>query len=236
MILPLVCIGYLELTFSDLKQLILNQTEQNGYQTVPFSVYIRNLMGFFSFLSEYSENSLGTVVILPLVCIGYLELTFSDLKQLILNQTEQNGYQTVPFSVYIRNLMFFFSFLSEYSENSLGAAVNLPLVCIGYLELTFSDLKQLILDQTEQNGYQTVPFSVYIHNLMFFFSFLSEYSENSLGAAVNLPLVCIGYLELTFSDLKQLILDQTEQNGYQTVPFCVYIHNLMFAFIFDQVF
>ena len=62
----------------------------------------------FSFLSEYSENSLGTVVILPLVCIGYLELTFSDLKQLILNQTEQNGYQTVPFSVYIRNLMVFF--------------------------------------------------------------------------------------------------------------------------------
>ena len=32
------------------------------------------------------------------------------------------------------------------------------------------------------------------------------------------------------------IHDQTRQNGYQTVPFSVYIHNLMFVFIFDQVF
>ena len=28
-------------------------------------------------------------------------------------------------------------------------------------------LKQAIVDQTSQNGYQTVPFGVYIHNLMF---------------------------------------------------------------------
>ena len=28
----------------------------------------------------------------------------------------------------------------------------------------------------------------------------------------------------------------TRQNGYQTVPFGVYIHNLMFVFLFDQVF
>ena len=48
-----------------------------------------------------------------------------------------------------------------------------------------------------------------------------------------LPLIRIGYLELTSSGLKQLILDQTEQNGYQTVPFSVYIHNLMFVFIFE---
>ena len=46
----------------------------------------------------------------------------------------------------------------------------LPLVSIGYLQLTFSDLKQLMLDQTKQNRYQTVPFSVYIHNLMFVFT------------------------------------------------------------------
>ena len=39
-----------------------------------------------------------------------------------------------------------------------------------YLYLTFSGLKQLILDQTKQNGYQTVPFSVYIYNLMFVFT------------------------------------------------------------------
>ena len=62
-----------------------------------------------------------------------------------------------------------------------------------YLELTFSGLKQLIPDQTEQNGYQTVPFSVYIHNLMFVF-ILSECSENSLGAVVILPLIHIGDL------------------------------------------
>ena len=41
------------------------------------------------------------------------------------------------------------------------------------------------------------------------------------------------YLELMFSGLKQLIPDQTEQNGYQTVPFSVYIHNLMFVLIFE---
>ena len=50
----------------------------------------------------------GTVVILPLVHMGYLELTFSSLKQLILDQARQNGYQTVPFGVYIHNLMFVF--------------------------------------------------------------------------------------------------------------------------------
>ena len=54
-----------------------------------------------------------------------------------------------------------------------------------------------------------------------------------LGTVLILPLVCIGYLELTFSSLKQLIHDQTIQNGYQTVPFSVYIHNLMFVFILE---
>ena len=27
---------------------------------------------------------------------------------------------------------------------------------------------------------------------------------------------------------------QTRQNGYQTIPFSVYIHNLMFVFIFKR--
>ena len=54
-------IGQLELTFSGLKQVILVQTRQNGYQTVPFGVYIYNLMLVF-----ISEKSLGTVVILSL--------------------------------------------------------------------------------------------------------------------------------------------------------------------------
>ena len=87
-----------------------------------------------------------------------------------------------------------------------------------------------MLDQTRQNGYQTIPFSVYIHNLMFVLLW-SEFSENSLGTVVVLSL--IGSYIVTFSGLKQLILDQTRQNGYQTVPFGAYIHNLMFVFIFD---
>ena len=36
--------------------------------------------------------------------------------------------------------------------------------------------------------------------------------------------------------LKQLILDQTRQNGYQTIPFSVYIRNLMFVFTLEWVF
>ena len=67
------------------------------------------------------------------------------------------------------------------------------------------------------------------------FSSLMKCSETSLGAVVILPLVMIGQLELTFSGLKQVIHDQTRQNGYQTIPFSVYIHNLMFVFLFDQV-
>ena len=62
---------------------------------------------------------------------------------------------------------------------------------------------------------------------------MSECSENSLSAVVILSHVSKGYLKLTFSGLKQLILDQTEQNGYQTVSFSVYIHNLMFVLIFE---
>ena len=41
-------------------------------------------------------------------------------------------------------------------------------IVVTYVQQTFSDLKQVILDQVGQNGYQTVPFSVYIHNLMLF--------------------------------------------------------------------
>ena len=43
----------------------------------------------------------------------------------------------------------------------------LALVRIRYLKLTISVLKLVILDQSRQYGYQTVPFDVYIHNLMF---------------------------------------------------------------------
>ena len=60
--------------------------------------------------------------------------------------------------------------------------------------------------------------------------------QKSLDAVVILPLVWNGDLFLTFSSLKQVILVQTRQNGYQTVPFGVYIHNLMFVFVSDNVF
>ena len=33
--------------------------------------------------------------------------------------------------------------------------------------------------------------------------------------------------------VQKVILDQTGQNRYQTVPFDVYIHNLMFGFILE---
>ena len=65
------------------------------------------------------------------------------------------------------------------------------------------------------------------------FSFLIKCSQTSLGAVVILSLVVIGQLQLTFSGMKQVIHDQIRQNGYQTVPFSVYILNLMFVFIFD---
>ena len=63
-----------------------------------------------------------------------------------------------------------------------------------------------------------------------------KYSETTIGAVVILPLVMIGELELTFSGQKQVVHVQTRQNGYQTIPFSVHIHNLMFVFNFDEVF
>ena len=131
-----------------------------------------------------------------------------------------------------------FSFLIKCFEKSLGAVVILSLVWNGdFIFLMFSSLKQVILVQTRQNGYQTVPFGVYIHNIIWcLFSFLIKCFEKSLGAVVILSLVWNGDLFLTFSRLKQVNLVQTRQNGYQTVPFGVYIHNLMFVFISDKVF
>ena len=54
----------------------------------------------------------------------------------------------------------------KYSETSIGAVVILPL---HRPVTTFSGVKQTIHDQTRQIGYQTVPFSVYIHSLVFLF-------------------------------------------------------------------
>ena len=36
-----------------------------------------------------------------------------------------------------------------------------------------------------------------------------------------------------FSFQKQVIFDQSKQNGYQTVPFGVYVSHLMFTFIME---
>ena len=74
-----------------------------------FSLNIRDELPNSVNLFEPSENSLGTVVILSLIYICYLWLTFSGLKQLILDQTRKNGYQKIPFSISIHNLMFVFT-------------------------------------------------------------------------------------------------------------------------------
>ena len=70
------------------------------------------------------------------------------------------------------------SFEEEYSLCEVSKPSFLPVVHIRHLKLTISSLKRLILDQTRQNGYQTVPFSVYIHNLMF--AFILEYSKKRI--------------------------------------------------------
>ena len=79
-------------------------------------------------------------------------------------------------------------------------------------------LKRVLFHQTRQNGYQTVSFDVLIHNLMFVllldkFSILFQESENN----ADLSHMHNGHLELNnfYSGLKQVILGQTRQNGYQ---------------------
>ena len=52
------------------------------YRFISTSVYII----YDNVWSEWFEKDLGMVQILPLVCIRYLELTFSSLKQLIHDQ------------------------------------------------------------------------------------------------------------------------------------------------------
>ena len=128
-----------------------------------------------------------------------------------------------------------FSFWVKCSEKNLGIVVILPLIHIGDLWLTFSSLKQLILDQTRQNRYQTVPFSVCIHNLMFVF-ILEWVFWKEPWYGCDFITYTHRRLMTKVSSLKQLILDQTRQNRYQTVPFGVYIHNLMFVFILEWVF
>ena len=116
----------------------------------------------FSSWSECSEKSLGTVVILPLIHTSSLSLTFSLLKQLILDQTKQDWYQTVPFSVYIHNLMFGFTLEWVLWKGCRYSVVNLPLMSIGYL------YKVLIyLTKVDKYGHETDPFTVYIYSLIF---------------------------------------------------------------------
>ena len=103
----------------------------------------------------------------------------------------------------------------------------LTLVMIDQLQLRFSGLKQVLHDQTRQNVYQAVQFNVYIHNLMFVF-LLIKCSETSHGVIVILPLDRPVTTNINFSGLKQVVHDQTR---YQTVPFSVYIHNLMFSIV-----
>ena len=60
-------------------------------------------------------------------------------------------------------------FINIIGYNFVHRQTANKLTCSGHLQLTFSDLKQVILDQVGLTGYQTVPFSVYIHNLMIIF-------------------------------------------------------------------
>ena len=103
----------------------------------------------FSFWIRCSEISTGTVVILPLIHIGYLWLRFSGLKQVI---TRQNGYQTVPFDVYIHNLLFVF-ILEWVFWNYSWYGCDFTTHTYRLLMIKFLGLKQVILDQTRQNGY-----------------------------------------------------------------------------------
>jgi len=97
----------------------------------------------------------------------------------------------------------------------------------------FSSLKQLIPVQTRQNRYQTIPFSVYIHNLMFVFTSEWVFWKEPW---YDCDFITYTHRWLDFSSLKQLILGQTRQNRYQTIPFSVYVHNLMFVFTLEWVF
>lgn len=60
MILPPICNGSL---YSSLKQVMLEQSGQNGHQTLPFGVYIQDLM-FVSFRSicsnRYKQEAMTT--------------------------------------------------------------------------------------------------------------------------------------------------------------------------------
>ena len=50
---------------------IYSKVRQNGHQTIPFDVYI--LMFYFHVgVAKFSKNSLGTVVILPIICNNHL--------------------------------------------------------------------------------------------------------------------------------------------------------------------
>jgi len=60
---------------------------------------------WFHLWSRPSEISVGIVEFSQLVCSGHLQPNFSSLKQAIPHQSGQNGYQTVPFDVYIHIMM-----------------------------------------------------------------------------------------------------------------------------------
>ena len=138
-----------------------------------------------SIWGKYSENSLGTVVILPLTCSGHLQLHVRFWPETSNNQFGQNGYQTAPFSVYIHNVMFIFHLGYKYFENSMGTIVILPFSYSGHIQLTFSDLKQVILDQVRQKWMCMKQFHlVCTFTIWCLFSFWGKYPENSLGTVV----------------------------------------------------
>ena len=78
-------------------------------------------------------------------------------------------------------------------------------LAVGVVGVAAVVMKSLLDDPNSLCLVRECPISVYVHNLMFVFCL--GYSETSLGAVVILPLTYSGLLQLTFSDLKQVILD-----------------------------
>ena len=77
---------------------------------------------------------------------------------------------------------------SPYCHNLKQSWYGCDFTTYTYIGCLQPSLKQQVLDQTRQNGYQTVPFGVYIDNLMFAFILEHKCSWNGLGAVVILPL------------------------------------------------
>ena len=86
----------------------------------------------------------------------------------------------------------------KYSETSHGAIVTLPLDQPVTTNIFRAETITVIHDQTRQYGYQTVPFGVYIHNLMF-----------SIVVFVYSPLLKLSFIANILISLHEALVNQT---------------------------